>query len=445
MKKKTTKVIFGIASLFFLGSGAFSIQKSSLKGTVEVAEMASRTTELGKISKNKNIKEEKEIDILMADPAMKQKWDNKMIENDKALKRHKILGSKKIVVAIIDTGIDVKHTDLDDNLWINEKEKNGKPGVDDDLNGYVDDIHGWNFVANDHNLKDNHGHGTHVSGIIGAENNGKGIRGVAPEVSLMVLKYYDPNALSKNNLLNTVNAIKYATAMGADIINYSGGGLQKSALEEEAVKAAQKKGILVVAAAGNESSNSDISGYYPADYDADNIISVTAVDRLQKILPSSNFGSKSVDVAAPGNKIYSTLPGGGYGFMTGTSQATPFVTGLAVLLKAKYQDFGYKQIIKHINETGDFSKSLIGKTKHQKRINSYRALSMLDNNVSATGVIAVNTEQINPELYTSDPTKHAQALHSATELESSSSLMNLGRQLKGTTTKNLINNQGSRL
>src|SRR5690606_16720385 len=209
---------------------------------------------------------------------------------------------------VIDTGIDVAHPDLKANLWVNPGEsgldKNGNDkatnGLDDDGNGFRDDVHGWNFVANDDDLADNHGHGTHIAGIIGAEGgNGVGISGISPKVSLMTLKYYDPKAPGLNNLMNTVKAIRYATKMGAHIINYSGGGLEPSEEERKAVAEANQKGILVVAAAGNEKSNSDIHAYFPADYPLPNIISITAIDKEKNVLPSSNYGQHSVDLAPP--------------------------------------------------------------------------------------------------------------------------------------------------
>lgn len=349
-----------------------------------------RSTVLGH-SKYVKQKNQKEFDIRLSDPAMAQKWGLKITDSSKAWIKHKALGSRKIVVAIIDTGIDINHPDLKNNLWVNEKEKNGKPGVDDDGDGFIDDIYGWNFVGNNNNLTDNHGHGTHIAGIIGAEGgNGVGVSGVAPLVSLMALKYYDPKSPGQNNLQNTLKALKYAIDKNVDIINYSGGGLEPSPAEKRLIQEAQKKGILLVAAAGNESSDSDVKGYYPADYKLDNIISVTAIDKSKSVLSSSNWGNHSVDIAAPGNNIYSTLPEGQYGYLTGTSQATAFVTGVAVLLKARFHDFDAKRIIKHITETGDLVPGLNGKTRYSKVLNTYRALAILDQNVGVTGVIATN-------------------------------------------------------
>ena len=235
---------------------------------------------------------EEEVRVIMNDPLMKEKWDLKKTNVKKAwLKFSK--GSKDIVVAVIDTGIDVNHEDLQANIWKNPKEIPGN-NIDDDKNGYIDDIHGWNFVKNNNNVNDTHGHGTHIAGIIGAEGgNGKGLSGVAPKVSLMVLKYYSPNDDGKNNLQNTVKAIEYAVKNGAHIINYSGGGLEGNSKEKAAIQEAERKGILFVAAAGNEKSNMDKSSYYPASYQLSNILPVTATDPSDKVLKSSNWGKKN--------------------------------------------------------------------------------------------------------------------------------------------------------
>ena len=330
-----------------------------------------------------------EINVIMSDPHMKKKWDLEKINVEDAwLKFSK--GSRDIVVAVIDTGIDVRHPDLKDNIWKNPKEIPGN-GIDDDNNCYIDDVHGWNFVPADTskiskapeckgksgspNMRDTHGHGTHIAGIIGAVGgNGEGLSGVAPKVSLMALKYYDPNDSGNSNLNNTIKAIHYAVENGAHIINYSGGGLEPNKLEQQAIKEAERKGILVVAAAGNESSNTDKSGYYPANYPLNNILSVTTIDPLDRVLKSSNYGKKTVHNAAPGSNILSTLPGGRYGRMTGTSQATAVATGAAVLIMDYYKNKTARFVIKHLKMTGDIKSSLEGKTSQGRGLNIYKAL-----------------------------------------------------------------------
>lgn len=389
-------LVGGIGAVKFFGT--HQTKTSDYASTVVPKE---RSTELGEaILSDKKM--DKEVEVLLKDPAMSQKWGLLLTDAEKAWKVTR--GSKDIVVAVIDTGIDVNHPDLKGNLWTNKGEtgtdKNGKDkatnGIDDDGNGFIDDVHGWNFVGNNSNLEDNHGHGTHIAGIIGAEGgNGVGISGVSPQVSLMVLKYYDPRAPGLNNLMNTVRAIRYATAMGAHIINYSGGGLEPSEEERKAIADAKAKDILIVAAAGNEKSNSDIHSYYPADYPLSNIVSVTAIDKEKNVLPSSNYGELSVDLAAPGNDIFSTLPGGKFGYMTGTSQATAFVTGVAALLMASNEDLRKpERLAKYLTRTGDVDERLAGKTRYRKRLNSYKALVIKDADESLNGVRVENAQNL---------------------------------------------------
>jgi len=347
-----------------------------------------RKINTGQLKFAKAPEEEMPITInIMSDPLMKKKWDMKKTRAEDAwLKYSK--GSRCIVVAAIDTGIDINHPDLKNNIWKNPGEIPGN-NKDDDNNGFVDDIHGWNFVDNNNRVYDTHGHGTHIVGKTGAEcGNGIGLCGVAPRVSLMALKYYSPSDSGKNNLNNTIKAIQYAVNNGAHIINYSGGGLEKNKMEEEAIKEAEKKGILFVAAAGNEKSNTDKTGYYPANYQLSNILSVTATDPSDHILKSSNWGKNTVHISAPGIDILSTLPGAKYGRMTGTSQATALVTGAAVLVmdyhKNKNKILCQKDavpdpdtarfIIKQLTMTGDIKESLQGKTSQGRRINIFKAL-----------------------------------------------------------------------
>ncbi len=335
--------------------------------------------------------------VIMNDPALHKAWG---LHKSNALDAWQLTtGSRDIVVAIVDTGIDLTHPDLKNNLWTNpgesgldSKGKNkASNGIDDDNNGFIDDVHGWNFVHGNNHVVDKHGHGTHIAGIIGAEGgNNYGITGVAPKVSLMILKYFDPKSQS-DNLTNTIKAFNYAVKMNAHVINYSGGGTSYSRPEFEAIKRAEQKGILFVAAAGNEQSNSDFNKYYPADYDLDNIISVTALDPSLRVLSSSNYGVKTVHIAAPGENIYSTWPGGGFQIQTGTSQATAFVSGVAALLMAHNRDFDAKAIKKYVLRTGDNLEWLKSKTKTSKKLNVYRALTMLDQGVGVSGVVAGNT------------------------------------------------------
>jgi len=299
-------------------------------------------------------------------------------------------GSNEILVAVIDTGADISHPALRENLWRNPGETGiddqgrdkASNGVDDDGNGFVDDVHGWNFAGNNNNLADLHGHGTHVAGII---------QSVAPKTRMMVLKYYDPDAAGEDNLSNTVRAIRYAIKMKAKIINYSGGGTTRYPDEERAIREAQQQGILFVAAAGNERSNSDIYGFYPADYGLSNIISVTAIDESRRVLSSSNYGAHSVDIAAPGKSILSSLPGGKFGTMTGTSQATAYVSGTAALLMATGSYKTPESLIQQITSTGNDNSFLVGKTKFETSLNAYRSLVMKGAGLGAFGAEVLNS------------------------------------------------------
>jgi thermitase len=278
-------------------------------------------------------------------------------------------GSKDIIVAVIDTGIDSRHKDLSANMWR-------------DPNNRDFPVFGWNFTTNKPNPKDEHGHGTHVGGIIGAITNPRsGVSGVAQKVSIMSVKYYSESNPGSVNLRNTVRAITYAIDHGAKIINYSGGGPKFSEDEYLAIKKAEAAGILFVAAAGNEHQDTDLSDnyYYPSAYRLSNIISVAATDINNNLLKSSNWGKTKVDVAAPGENIYSTLPNGRYGYMSGTSQATAFVSGLAALLLAKDPTLTPAQIKKLIGASVDHLPQLQTRVATGGRINAYNALLALQN------------------------------------------------------------------
>jgi subtilisin family serine protease len=274
-------------------------------------------------------------------------------------------GSQEIRVAVVDTGIDASHPDLKDNIC-------RKKGSDE---------YGYDFVTNKKNPEDKHGHGTHVAGIIGATAKaGAGAAGVAPNICIMAVRYYSDTATGAQNLSNTVKAINYAIDNGANIINYSGGGAEFSAAELKAIKRAEDAGILFVAAAGNEYQNTDESGnsYYPAAYGLTNIVAVAATNIRNQLLPSSNWGKKHVHVAAPGENIFSTLPKGRYGYLTGTSQATAFVSGLAALIMSENPSLKKKpaEVREIIMKSTDKLANLESKIASGGRINAYAALRM---------------------------------------------------------------------
>jgi subtilisin family serine protease len=247
-------------------------------------------------------------------------------------------GSSSAVVGIIDTGVDFSHTELSGLSWINPGEDcTGcrTDGVDNDGNGYVDDWRGWDFVNNDNNPFDDHGHGTHVAGTIGAKaNNGAGVAGINWDVRIAGLKFL--GEFGGGTLADALRAIDYATQNGIRITNNSwgGGGFSQSLLD--AIEAAGAAGGLFVAAAGNDGSDNDATPSYPASYDSAAVISVAATDSNDGLASFSNYGTLSVDLGAPGVSIYSTLPGNTYDWWSGTSMATPHVAGAAALVKAAF-------------------------------------------------------------------------------------------------------------
>lgn len=283
-------------------------------------------------------------------------------------------GDSKIIVAIIDTGLDINHPDLRQNLWTGvENVRVGDRSV-------PQTIHGWDFVTQSPITSDAHGHGTHVAGIIGARfNPSKGVAGVSQHVALMPLRYYSPANTGRQNLENSIKALHFAIDHGAQIINYSGGGPQFSEAEFLALKRAEEKGILVVCAAGNEHQNTDLvqNYYYPAAYGLSNIISVAAIDVSGKLIASSNFGKHKVDLAAPGENIFSTLPKGRYGTMTGTSQGTPHVAGVAQLLKSLNPSLTPSEVKARILASVDQLPGLKEKVRSGGKLNAYKALQSL--------------------------------------------------------------------
>lgn len=282
-------------------------------------------------------------------------------------------GSEKMVVAVIDTGVDFSHPDLVDNLWTNEAEANGQPAVDDDNNGVIDDIHGYNAITGKGNASDDQGHGSHCSGTIGAKgNDGKGIVGVNWNVKIMAVKFLDKNG--SGTLENALKAVDYATKMGAKVMSNSWGGGGFSQTLFDAIKRSNDAGAIFIAAAGNDSSNNDTTPSYPASYEIDNIVSVAAIDNQGALAEFSNYGKRSVHLGAPGVKIYSSTHGA-YDSWSGTSMATPHVSGVAALVWAHEPELTALQLKERLLQTARPIAGLKGKTKTGGLVNAYNALT----------------------------------------------------------------------
>ena len=295
-------------------------------------------------------------------------------------------GSQNVIVAVIDTGIDYNHEDLAANIWHNYGEIPHN-GIDDDGNGFVDDYLGWNFFNHTNDPFDDYGHGTHVAGIIGAVgNNGIGVAGVSWKVKLMPLKFIGFN--SGEGWVGTdadaISAIDYAIMMKADIMSNSWGGSSYSHSLREAIESANTAGILFVAAAGNIGFDNDLFPEYPSSYDNDNIISVAAISDYDHLARFSNYGHHSVDIAAPGTDILSTVPKGtcplcnppGYRFLDGTSMAAPHVSGAAAIIKAQFPFLDTSQIKSKILYFADYKYFLKGKLSSEARLNVNNALEI---------------------------------------------------------------------
>lgn len=281
-------------------------------------------------------------------------------------------GSDKMVVAVIDTGIDYNHPDLKENLWTNEAELNGQAGVDDDGNGVVDDINGYNAITGKGDAQDDQGHGSHCAGTIGGRgDNGVGVVGVNWNVKLMAVKFLDANG--SGTLDNALKAIDYATKMGAKVMSNSWGGGRFSQTLMDAVKRSNEAGALFVAAAGNDGSNNDGTPTYPASFDVPNVLTVAAVDNRGGMASFSNYGKKTVHVGAPGVNIYSST-GGSYESMSGTSMATPHVAGVAALVWSHEPQMTGLELKQRLIQTSRPLASLKGRIKSGGLVNAYNAL-----------------------------------------------------------------------
>lgn len=281
-------------------------------------------------------------------------------------------GSRNVRVAILDTGMEMEHADLKANVWTNPNEIPNN-GIDDDGNGLVDDVHGWDFYNNDARPDDDQGHGTHCAGIIGATgNNTAGVAGVAWNVSLIPLKILGSN--SQGDVADAIEAIAYATKLGVHFTSNSWTTLDYSEGLKTVVDAAGAAGILCIAAAGNSGSQTNLYPEYPACLPGAHVISVVSTDRNDRMAGDSNYGAVATDLGAPGVDVYSTYRFGGYQNMSGTSMACPHVTGACVLIKSYQPALTPLQIREVLLRSVDPVPALAGKTASGGRLNVHKAL-----------------------------------------------------------------------
>lgn len=287
----------------------------------------------------------------------------------------KTQGSKDVVVAVLDSGVDYTHPDLAANMWVRP---DSVPQYRDANLGSFNDLHGFNAVDNQSDPMDDNGHGTHCAGIIGAEgNNDEGIAGINWNVQIMPLKFMGRGGFGTTK--DAIEAINYAidrkrAGVNVKVINASWGSVSYSKALEDAIRAAGEEGILFVAAAGNSSSSNDKRPHYPSNYKLPNVISVAALDRNDELASFSNYGANSVHIAAPGKDILSTWLKDSYREASGTSMATPYVAGVAALILSNDSSITAEKLRERIMHSVDKLDTLSGKIETGGRLNAAKAL-----------------------------------------------------------------------
>lgn len=369
----------GVASMRSLRSSE-SIAKSAGRAEWFVADLAfnnSVSNALSELKRHPDVAEvepdyirtisqtdDASVQSMPNDPMISQQYALQRMQMDQAWNINK--GSRSVVVAVIDTGVQLDHPELANRIWRNPRETLN--GIDDDGNGKVDDVNGWNFVSDTNNPGDDHSHGTHCSGIIAAtQNNGVGIAGVA-DVTIMALKVLSAEGSGSDS--DIAAAIHYAADKGAKVISMSLGGDYPSNVGADAVAYAQSKDCVVVAAAGNDSRNS-LS--YPAGYAG--VVSVAATDSADQLADFSNTG-EGLAISGPGVRILSTVPGSNYQSMSGTSMACPAVAGVAALIRSANASMNAQQTIERLlGSADDLGTPGYDTTFGWGRVNAFRALS----------------------------------------------------------------------
>lgn len=287
----------------------------------------------------------------------------------------KTKGNSEVVIAVLDSGVDYTHQDLITNIW--ERPEALPPYKDNEL-GVANDLHGFNAADNNRDPMDDNGHGTHCAGILGADgNNGEGIAGMNWSIKIMPLKFLGRGGFGTTK--DAIEAINYAierkrAGVNIRVISASWGSTAYSRALEDIIRKAGEEGILFVAAAGNASTNNDNSPHYPSSYKLPNVISVAATDRNDQLASFSNFGTKSVHVAAPGKEIMSTWLKGQYREASGTSMATPYVSGVAGLILAVEPDLSIEKLRERLLKAVDKQDVLNGKVESGGRLNAAKAV-----------------------------------------------------------------------
>ncbi|SMF62006.1 S8 family peptidase [Pseudobacteriovorax antillogorgiicola] len=362
------------------------VEGTGQENTLEAAGMFARTNAIARIGLNRIFK----INARPSDPSFSRQYQYDLIGAEEAWDI--TTGSKDIVVGVIDTGIVYNHPDLEENIWRNPGETgldddgNDKStnGIDDDGNGYVDDFRGWDFAEDDNDPMDDHGHGTHCAGSIGAvSNNGEGIAGLNWNVTLVPLRFI--TARGEGTEADAIEAIEYATMMGFDMTSNSWGGDAEGDGDGtdplyEAIKKAGEAGQLFIAAAGNDGRDTDRRPTFPASYDLDTIISVASSDSRDRMSGFSNYGASTVDLLAPGSNVYSTIKrgwfGNYYGNMSGTSMAAPIVAGAAALIKSEFPKETPLELKARILDGAEPVSAGKGKLTTEGRLNVFRSLTL---------------------------------------------------------------------
>ncbi|MDN3392465.1 S8 family serine peptidase [Pseudoalteromonas sp. APC 3691] len=307
------------------------------------------------------------------------------------------IGSRDVVVGVIDTGVDYSHSDLADNAWVNTGEIAGD-GIDNDGNGYIDDIHGINAITDAGDPMDDQGHGTHVSGTIGASgNNSTGVVGVNHEVSIVGCKFLD--AAGSGSTSDAIKCIDYMvnlknSGVNLRVLNNSWGGGGYSQALADAITVSEQADILFVAAAGNDEVDNDANPHYPSSYEHESVLSIASTDSNDNLSDFSQWGATSVDMGAPGSGIVSTVPGNGYANYSGTSMATPHVAGVAALVLSVNPDLTTSELKALLMSSGDANTALQGKTLAGTRLNANQALLDADPTPSFKMSVTPSSQQI---------------------------------------------------